>query len=165
VPRLFVAVRLPDEVLDALEALPRRDEAGVRWTRREHWHVTLRFFGEAAVDEATAALQRLVAAPVEATMGPAVSRLGRNVICVPVAGLDDVAAAVTEATAEVGEPPDPRPFNGHVTLARLKKQGACRLAGQPFRARFPVDAVHLVHSRLTDGGPEYSTELVVPLQA
>jgi RNA 2',3'-cyclic 3'-phosphodiesterase len=165
VPRLFVAATLPDEVLDALEALPRADEAGVRWTRREHWHVTLRFFGEAGLDEATAALQRLVAAPVEATMGPAVSRLGRNVICVPVAGLDDVAAAVTEATAGVGEPPDPRPFNGHVTLARLRKRGSCRLAGEPFRARFPVDEVHLVRSRLTDSGPEHSTALVVPLRA
>jgi RNA 2',3'-cyclic 3'-phosphodiesterase len=164
VPRLFIAAVPPDEVLDALAGLPRPDERGVRWTRREQWHVTLRFLGEASVDDASSALGALDAGSVTATMGPAVSRLGRNVICVPVHGLDELAAAVRAATETVGEPPDPRPFAGHVTLARLNKRGSCRLAGERFTASFPVGEVALVRSTLTDQGPRYVTELVVPLR-
>jgi RNA 2',3'-cyclic 3'-phosphodiesterase len=163
VPRLFVAVTPPDDVLDALGQLPRVDEPGVRWTRRDHWHVTLRFLGEAEVDHAAAALERLRASATTVELGPSVSRLGRNVICLPASGLDDVAGAVRQVTEGVGEPPDPRPFSGHLTLARLKHRGACRLAGTPFSASFVADGVELVRSRLSDVGPTYSVELRVPL--
>ena len=44
--RLFVGVRPPDEVLDLIADLPRRAQAGLRWTTRDQWHVTLRFLGE-----------------------------------------------------------------------------------------------------------------------
>ena len=62
--RLFVAVVPPDDVLEAVAALPRPQEPGVRWTRPDTWHVTLRFLGD-RVDEATAsrALAGLRAAP------------------------------------------------------------------------------------------------------
>jgi 2'-5' RNA ligase len=165
VPRLFVAVALPKEVLDALAALGRPDEPGVRYTRREQWHVTLRFLGRAEIDDAAGALARLDAAPADAVLGPAVSRLGRDVVCVPVDGLDELAAAVVAATAEVGGPPEPRRFAGHVTLARLRRRGACRIAGAPFHARFPVTEVALVESVPGSGGPTYMTRTVQPLRA
>jgi len=164
VPRLFIAVEPPPEVLDRIAALPRPDEPGVRWTKRQHWHVTLRFLGEAPVDVAAAALSRLDAPTAVAELGPVVSRLGRNVICVPVRGLEELATAVSEVTADVGEPPDPRPFTGHLTLARLKRRGACRLAGVPFSASFPVTEVRLVRSELTGDGPIHAVELVQPLR-
>jgi RNA 2',3'-cyclic 3'-phosphodiesterase len=162
-PRLFVAVIPPDDVLDAIDALPRPVESGVRWTRREQWHVTLRFLGEASIDDAVDALEGLDAAPGRAVVGPAVSRLGRNVVCLPVHGLDALAAGVVEATAAVGEPPDPRPFTGHITLARLSRRGTCGLAGEPFSAAFEAEQVRLVRSRLTDAGPEYTVEATRPL--
>ncbi|MER3453020.1 MAG: RNA 2',3'-cyclic phosphodiesterase, partial [Acidimicrobiia bacterium] len=43
--RLFVAVWPPEEVLDVVAKLPRPGVVGLRWTSREQWHVTLRFFG------------------------------------------------------------------------------------------------------------------------
>lgn len=164
--RLFVAVVPPDEVLEAVAALPRPSEPGVRWTRPDTWHVTLRFLGD-RVDEAAAlaALASLHGAPAVAEVGPQVSRLGRNVVCLPVHGLDALAAAVAAATARVGDPPDPRPFAGHLTLARLRHRAACGLAGTRFAAHFDVGEVELVRSVLGAGGPTYETLLVQPLAA
>ena len=162
-PRLFVAAALPDDVLDRIEALPRPDEPGVRWTTRPQWHVTVRFLGEADLDEAIAALAGLVAPVAVAELGPVVSRLGRNVVCLPVAGLDELAAAVGAATAVVGEPVDPRPFAGHVTLARLRNRAACGVTGTRFEASFAVTEVQLVRSSLTATGPVYTVEARRPL--
>src|SRR3954452_18469202 len=43
--RMFVAIHLPDDVVDDLEQFvePRRESAPFRWTRPETWHVTLAF--------------------------------------------------------------------------------------------------------------------------
>lgn len=162
--RLFVAVTPPDEVLDAIAGLPRPDEPGVRWTTRPSWHVTLRFLGnDVDEDEALAAVDALVAPPAVAELGPAVSRLGRNVVCLPVAGLDALAATVREATADVGDPPEARRFAGHLTLARLKHRAACGVAGTAFQARFDVQAVELVRSILGQSGPTYEVLARQPL--
>jgi 2'-5' RNA ligase len=156
--RLFVAVWPPDDVLDALAALPRVEEPGVRYTTRAQWHVTLRFLGSCAVGDALAAFEQVRAEPCVVVLGPAVSRLGRDVVVVPVRGLEALAAAVVQATAEVGEPPDPRPFTGHLTVARLRHRGACRVAGAPIRASFPVEEIALVRSHTGDpGGSRYET--------
>ncbi len=169
--RLFVAVVPPDDVLDRLASLRRPARPGVRWTRREQWHVTLRFLGE--VDEAAvpAVVAALDAAPLDAAppaaaavLGPRVAALGRRVVQIPVAGLDDLAAAVTAATATVGRPPEPRPFQGHVTLARVARGGLRDLVGEPVAATFPVVDVRLVHSRPGGrGGPVYADVHVRPL--
>ena len=52
--RLFVAVWPPDEVLEELRALPRKDERGVRFVHPDSWHITLRFLGDADPDQAEA---------------------------------------------------------------------------------------------------------------
>jgi 2'-5' RNA ligase len=163
VARLFIAAWLPDDVLDRVASLRRPEEPGVRYTRRDQWHITLRFLGEAEVGDAVAALDQLCAPTVTAELGPAVSRLGRNVVCVPVHGLEELAAKVAAVTAAIGEPPDPRPFAGHVTIARLRHRGSCRIAGEPISARFTVTEVHLVESIQRAGGVEYETRSVVSL--
>ncbi len=147
-----------------LEALPRSPAAGVRWVPPEQWHVTLRFLGRADEADAATALAHLRVAPAVARLGPRVSRLGRSVVCVPVSGLEGVAAAVAAVTAGVGEPPDPRPFAGHLTLARLRHRGACGLAGAAVTGRFPVGAVDLVRSRTDQHGATYETLQRVALE-
>jgi 2'-5' RNA ligase len=161
VPRLFVAVRPPPAVLARLAELPRPDEPGVRWVPPEHWHITLRFLGQAevepvveAIDGASTALRGL--APTEAVLGPVVSRLGRQVICIPVKGLEALAAVVVDATAGLGVAADPRPFTGHLSLARLARRGACQLAGHPVQARFPVTGLELVSSVLDREGARHA---------
>ena len=119
-PRLFVAVWLPDDVLDLIAALPRPEVDGLRWTTRDQWHVTMRFFGAVELDEAVEALRRLSAPPTTAELGPEVGRFGRRILHVPVDGLERVAAAVVDTTAAVGRPPEDRPFAGHITLARAR---------------------------------------------
>ncbi|HSL56757.1 MAG TPA: RNA 2',3'-cyclic phosphodiesterase [Acidimicrobiales bacterium] len=163
--RLFVAVTPPPEVLDAIATLPRPDEPGVRWVPREQWHVTLRFLGDADPDAVAAALDGALgdgadrvphATGARCELGPVVSRLGRSVVCVPASGLDELARVVTTATAHLGTPPDPRPFTGHLTLARLRQRAACGVTGAPFRASFDVRDVDLVESRLGSDGATHT---------
>ena len=155
--RLFVAAWPSVEVADALAGLPRPEAPGLRWTRPDQWHVTLRFLGEADPDEATAARDELVAAPAVAELGPATRLLGKRVVVAAVAGLDDLAASVVAATAGVGEPPEERAFTGHLTLARSKGPVPPGAVGTPVAGSFPVDEVCLVRSRTLTEGAAYET--------
>jgi 2'-5' RNA ligase len=165
VTRLFVAVYPPTAVVDALAALPRSSEPNVRWVPVEQLHVTLRFFGDADVEPTKDRLATAVSgfAHATATIGPRISRLGREVVCVPVAGLEGLASAVASATADLGAPPDPRPFRGHITLARLRRRAACGLTGAPFAATFVADRVHLVESVTRREGAQHSMIASWPL--
>jgi RNA 2',3'-cyclic 3'-phosphodiesterase len=163
--RLFVAAWPPPAVLDAIEALPRPAEPGVRYTTRDQWHVTLRFLGACEVPDALEAFAMIDGGTALAELGPAVARLGRSVVVVPVRGLETLAASVVAATGEVGEPPDPRPFTGHVTIARLKDRPACRIAGHRVQAGFAVSELHLVRSDLHPHGARYTTIATLPLRA
>lgn len=157
--RLFVAVWPPEEVVEAIRRLPRPTLVGARWTEQEQWHITMRFFGEVAGQEAAEqALARVPtpAEPVVADAGPAIVCLGRRVLCVPVGGLEDLASAVTAATSKVGRPPERRRFVGHVTLARGPRGGwrtgdVAGAEGVLFRARWAVQELTLVAS-IPDGG-------------
>jgi 2'-5' RNA ligase len=173
-PRLFLAARPSGPACDAVAAAlggwPPPVEPGVRWVPLEQWHVTLRFLGRAEPEDVLGCLAGAGLPAAVARLGPRVSRLGRSVVAVPAAGLDDLAAVVRRATAGVGEPPDPRPFAGHLTLARLKGRPACGVAGAAVSASFPVGevelvasvtdpagAIHQVLARLPTGPPEEST--------
>jgi 2'-5' RNA ligase len=158
--RLFVAILPPDPVLDAVAGLRRPERPGVRWTTRAQWHVTLRFLGEVPdPGPVIAALDGARLAPCEARLGPAVAGLGREVVMVPVDGLDVLADAVVTATAGLGRPPEDRPFTGHLTLARVRRgapRGARRgVVGEAIEARFPVTDVRLVRSHLGRDGARY----------
>jgi len=167
VARLFVAVWPPAEILDRVAALPRAQVDGLRWTDRRQWHVTLRFLGRVDdVASAAAALEGMdpVSRP-EAVLGPTAGRFGRRVVHVPVSGLEGVADAVASATADVGLPPEDRPFTGHLTLARAKGTEADigALTGGVITGRWTVDEVCLVESRLSAAGADYAVVGRFPL--
>jgi 2'-5' RNA ligase len=162
--RLFVAVVPPADVLDQVAEVSSTipDRAGLRRTSRDQWHVTVRFLGE--VDDAAPVAEALDGAgvgPTEAVLGPAVQLLARKVLCLPVSGLDALATGIVAATADLGTPPDDRPFRGHLTLARLKPRTRPRevrgVVGTPVAARWPVTEVELVRSHLSSTGPRYET--------
>ena len=101
--------------------MPRPAVDGLRWTKPERLHITLRFLGQCDEAEATAALRRVSYAPIRVTLGPTLKRLGRGVVMFPASGLDGLAAAVTEATDRIGQPPPKRRFTGHMTVARFRR--------------------------------------------
>lgn len=147
-------------------ALARPPAPGVRWTSPEQWHVTLRFLGGVADDELpalVAALEGVAGAHARtvATAGPRVERFGRSVLVVPVAGLDALATATVEATAAFGEAPDPRPFAGHLTLARGRDVRP--YTGDAVSATWPVDEVTLVRSTTLPQGALYDVLARFPL--
>jgi 2'-5' RNA ligase len=166
-PRLFVAVTLPTEVLDAVEGLARPDVEGLRWTSRSQWHVTLRFLGAVdVVDAVVSALATVRVARRDAVLGPAVRRFGQRVLHIPVAGLDDVAAAVVGTTSALGAPPEDRPFAGHLTLARVRGRRRVDLrplTGAEVSASWPVNDVVLFESHLHPRGARYEVVARFPL--
>ncbi|MEW6152978.1 MAG: RNA 2',3'-cyclic phosphodiesterase [Actinomycetota bacterium] len=170
-PRLFVAAWPPPEVAEAITGAARQaravlgPDAPVRWTTPEQWHVTLRFLG--AVPDAAALSEALAGAPLPvgplATLGPGVAWLGRRVLHVPVAGLDDLAGVVAGATAGFGREKPGHPFTGHVTLARVREArgrpravgGVAGLVGVEVAGSWTVDEVTLVESHLSAAGARY----------
>ena len=70
-------------------------------------------------------------AACEAAVGPVIETLSRQVVALPVAGLDDLAATVIEATHTLGRPPEDRPFRGHLTLARLARSDVAAPGASP----------------------------------
>src|SRR5947209_7836709 len=141
--RLFTAVWPPYEVVNVLAALDRPDVPGLRWTAPDQSHVTLRFFGDAEPGDIGPLPQPR---GVVAVTGPATVRLGRHVLAVPVAGLDELAAAW----------PQDRPFRGHLTLARTRREPVPpALVGAPLpggTVSWPVERVTLVRSEVAPGG-------------
>ncbi|MGH9133792.1 MAG: 2'-5' RNA ligase family protein [Ilumatobacteraceae bacterium] len=153
--RLFVAVWPTPSIVERLCSLVGPDAAGVRQVRPENWHVTLRFLGEAAPADVTARLERTTWPGATAVYGPAVRRLGRGAVIVPVAGLELLARAAADATADIGEPSGTRSFNGHLTLARLRSAATSDLPGTPITAAAAVTEVVLVESVLSHDGATY----------
>lgn len=153
--RLFVAVWPPAGVVETLQALERPDIPRLRWTTPEQWHVTLRFLGSFEIEPVMEALAATSFNADEARLGPAVIRLGRSVLAAPVHGIDAVAETVVRATADLGRPPDRRPFAGHVTLARSSDRLPAALAGAAIEGTWRVNEVCLVASQLHPAGARY----------
>lgn len=164
--RLFVGVRPPETLMAVLSAFPRPPLEAVRWTTSDQWHVTLAFLGDVAVSRIGKVGSALVSAtartspPVEARLGPVTGRVGRSVLCVPVAGLDGLAGEVREALGSVvpGASLD-EPFHGHLTLARGRGRRTVpsSLAGAALEASWEVREAGLVRSELGPSGAQYTT--------
>jgi RNA 2',3'-cyclic 3'-phosphodiesterase len=178
-PRLFVAVEIPQAVKDQVLALRQGHDLSIaRWVSPDQYHITLHFLGEVP-----AAPVRQALAAVEAdAFSLRLQGLGQF----PVAGrAKSVWAGVTSApelralherTAEALRPTGYRPamerFHPHVTLARLSKPPRRGLVDPFLDAHrdflsdaFDVDAFALVASRLTPQGPVYTIDARYPLRS
>jgi 2'-5' RNA ligase len=176
--RTFVAA-WPDEATQRrLAALELGHEKNLRLVGPTRWHVTLRFLGElreeqlAPLGDALVTRVAALARPVECRLGPATAWFtGVRVLQLPAFGLDALAEAVREASTPVvaeragGEPP----FNGHLTLARVKghlgPRAQAELDGIPFDSSFAVSHVDLVASEPSPRGHVYTTIRRAPLGA
>lgn len=178
--RTFIAVKLPEIVLAAIDSVQERLAAhgfNVRWVTTGNIHLTLKFLGEVDEDE----VEDIAAALTEAVNGFAPLRLAAagvgvfpsvkraRVIWVGLSGqLPELAAlqrSIEDRLATIGYPPEKRPFSGHLTLGRVKGLiAASRLttamgAFRDFTSEtFEVDRVVLFKSDLRPTGAMY-TEL------
>ena len=156
--RLFVAIWPPEELLERLADIERPKDPGVKWVPQENLHITLRFLGDAEVDEVIERLDGVLLPTATAVLGPASDLRAERSIMLPVAGIDDLAEGVEQAVRGIGTANERRRFLGHLTLARLaKRTRPDRSVGRLFDASFAVDEIALVASALTDGGAVYDT--------
>ncbi len=156
--RLFVAIWPPEEVLERLADIERPKDPGVKWVAPGNLHITLRFLGDADIDEVIERLDDVLLPRATAVLGPAFDLRAERSIVLPVAGVDDLAEVVEQAVRGVGTANERRRFVGHLTLARLgKKARPDRSVGRLFDASFEVDEIALVASTLADTGAVYET--------
>ena len=156
--RLFVCLWPPDHVREALEGLHRKDQVGARFVPPESWHVTLRFVGADDPNDVATALDNARFAPAVVRLGPAVDIGGERTLFVPATGADELAAAVVDATRDLGDQPIRPRFLGHVTIARLKKRANMpRALGELIDVSWAPDEVALVESTLHPDGARYDT--------
>ena len=129
----------------------------MRWTTPDQWHITLRFLGDVDEGAALELLAEVDGRRTEATIGPTVTRLRRDLLVAPVGGLDALAAAVWAAQPDLGAAPHADGFRGHLTVARQRGGGSTPADGAPLAARFVVDEIALVRSALHADGARYTT--------
>lgn len=177
-PRLFVAMDLPEAVLAELAAfccgMP-----GARWVAPEQLHLTLRFVGE--VD---GGLFREIREALNAVDGGAFDLRVKGFGYFPPRKEPRVLWAGVEPTAEVtalrnrvekalvrlGLEPEPRKFSPHITLARLEGTPVGKvtqfLAGNSLYTSpaFTVSEFHLYSSVLTPKGAIHTVEASYPLE-
>jgi RNA 2',3'-cyclic 3'-phosphodiesterase len=179
--RLFVGVAIDPAVAAAAAALSdelrRRVErqaprARLTWIPAERLHLTVRFIGSADVRLATAVTSAMAppiaVAPFALSLGGvgAFPRTGKPRVLWAdiVAGVDALHTVEREVTVrldQVGIAPEPRPYNPHLTLARVRDPSG--LKQQPLFAGLEgtalgtthVRAITLYESRLSPTGPAY----------
>jgi 2'-5' RNA ligase len=155
VVRYFVAVMPSAAVRAELAELATADLDGVRWTRSDQWHITLAFLGDVDEAEAIAALDRVRHPPVRVELGPKVGLLGADVVVVPAAGLDELAAVVRAELGPIAPELARREFQGHLTLARTRSGPPPGLVGRAVDVSFEVVEIDLVSSHLDHHGAHH----------
>lgn len=173
-PRLFVALDLPEDVVAALERLC-EGLPGVRWSEPEQFHLTLRFIGE--VEQGTfyeigEALAGVSHAPFELALKGLGQFPPRGAPHTLWAGVEDPSGSlpslrrrIERALVEAGLEPERRKFSPHVTLGRFRspppedRLGSYLFRRNLFRTeRFPVSSFALYSSRLRPEGSVYTRE-------
>jgi 2'-5' RNA ligase len=179
--RLFVAVDVPDhlgrELLARLSPF-RASVPGARWTRREGWHVTLKFLGWTApgsvpqVEAAVAAVASAAARPFDTriTRLGAFPKPGRARVLW--AGLADDGGAFAQTVKDLDDAlaafvePEKRAFTPHLTLARIAppvRVGSDVLDLAVGSEPFAVDRLILYRSHLSPKGASYEALVSAPL--
>lgn len=172
-PRLFIALPMPEEVAIDLERLS-TGLPGARWSEPDDYHLTLRFVGE--VDhqsfwELGQALAAVRVPPFELALkglGLFPPRGEPHTLWVGVEDPEVLAPLkrrVDRVARELGLPDERRNFHPHVTIARFRfppppdRLGSWLKGRALFRTRpFPVSHFHLCSSVLRPEGAEHTLE-------
>jgi 2'-5' RNA ligase len=161
--RLFLALRLPEQVLDVLEAWQQEELRGVRVVPRDHLHVTLAFLGSRPAGELEAVVGELRAAATEAPadlrLSPSRYRETRSVAMLVLDNPGGGAAALAEDVHGRLERlgvyrREGRPWLPHVTVGRFRERPGLRLDPPAMGTFVPSDAAAYL-SQLHPGGAQY----------
>jgi 2'-5' RNA ligase len=171
-PRLFIAIDLPerikDDVTDTYVSMP-----GARWMDEEHLHLTLRFIGDTSHDNAgrIAAALRTVSNPSFSlkikTVGFFPPRKEPRMLWAGLAESEDLLrlqAKIERTLTSTGIYPDERKFHPHVTVARLNGTPSHEVAQYVTENSlfvtepFAVSSFHLYSSTLHKDGSHYAQE-------
>ena len=160
--RLFLALRVPEDVLAEIERWQCGELPGVRLVRREHLHVTLAFLGHRPVGELDAivdALRRASAEPGEIRLTPARYRETRSVGMLVLEDERGSAAALADDLQGRLERlgvyrRESRPWLPHLTVARWRERPRLQPALPSVGTFVPSDAAAYL-SRLHPGGARY----------
>jgi len=179
--RAFIAINLPPTVRARLAQLERELEVAfvagaARWVRPEQIHLTLKFLGdvpEESLSDLEAALRRACAssAPLELRaegLGCFPHARNPRVLWVGLLGdldrLEELRARVEEQTRHWSARDAARPFQPHLTIARVKdlRLADRRRLGEKIAAHarvslggWRVDRVDLMQSVLSKHGADY----------
>jgi 2'-5' RNA ligase len=178
--RLFTAIELPEAVRAEagvlLSALQRRayelaPRARITWVSTDRMHLTSRFIGDVGPHDAEriiAALREpLDVAPFEMQferLGAFPPRGEPRVLWLGVGegtgAAQQVEAAISGRLTALGLPADERPYNPHLTLARVRDAGGLRTRAlfddlSPRSSAMHVDTITLFQSRLSPKGSTY----------
>ena len=183
--RIFIAVPLDPPLRHAMGALERQLEAAgvvLKWIRPENLHFTLRFLGQVSPPQLSRARRaaREAADGVEpfrirlAGLGAFPSVRRPQVVWVGVTEggeqLMDLARRLDDAFARQRFPKEPRSFQAHLTLARIREPGRspslegamASLAGVDIGEQ-DVTSVIVMESHLRPSGAIYVPVEEVPL--
>ncbi|MCI0753958.1 RNA 2',3'-cyclic phosphodiesterase [Teichococcus vastitatis] len=177
-PRLFVALPIPEELREQLADLA-GGIPGARWVPPENYHLTLRFIGEVdgwQADEVDEALANIRARPFAMQPGGLglFEKAGRltslHVTVKRSERLLHLQSKVEQALQRAGLPPERRRFAPHITLARTEKAAPDKLIGfvqahNLFRPP-PITIEHfsLYSSLLGKEQAHYEAEVNYPLE-
>jgi 2'-5' RNA ligase len=160
--RLFLALRLPDDVLEEIERWQRTQLPNVRVLPHEHLHVTLAFLGHRPAGE----LAGIVGALRDAAAGVEEIRLTavryRETPGVGMLVLEDEGGRAALLAGDLQERlerlgvyrREGRPWLPHLTVARWRERPRLRPEPPPRRTFVPSDAAAFL-SQLQPGGAVY----------
>jgi 2'-5' RNA ligase len=160
--RLFLALRVPDDVLGEIERWQHRELRAVRLVPREHLHVTLAFLGHRPAGELDAIVGALRAAAAEAgeiRLTPIRYREARSVGMLVLEDEGGCASVVASRLHELLEGlgvyhRERRPWLPHLTVARWRQRPRLRPELPSVGTFVPSDAAAYL-SRLHPGGARY----------
>jgi 2'-5' RNA ligase len=168
--RLFLALRLPNDVLGEIGRWQQEQLSGVRIVPREHLHVTLAFLGHRPADEVETvvdALRDCAGRAGEIRLTPFRYRETRSVGMLV---LDDEGGGATLLANELRQRlerlgvyrPEGRPWLPHLTVARWPERPRLQLEPPSVRTFVPSDAAAYL-SRLRPTGAQYEVLQTVAL--
>ncbi len=189
--RLFVAIGLPEAVKDRIEQVQRELQqviAGkdIRWTKREQFHLTLKFLGnqeesrmQGLVDSLRTACQNFVSLSLRAKeIGFFPDALLPRVVWAGVNDArDDLPRLQQAVEAAVKTYTNEKPagtFTGHVTLGRIQRmkpaeaESLAKLARSMAEVVFGdwvADKLELIRSELSSSGSSYTTLAALPFSS